>query len=180
MESQLASQSRFFFGDAAGRIDLTPELVNFVITAQPVVVQTRKATGEGKLAMTADAVMVTHTATAQVYRSAATEPLLTEELEGILLVAELDTMRAEAFPALVTAAPSTFPTQDGSMLNLTFTERNTTGYVEGALVTDGNLAVPGGSVGYRTLPNGITMGAGAVAADNYGVAGVPLTAEGIS
>ena len=180
MESGRASECRYFFGGATSRIDIGAELVNLVLTATPVVVQTRKSTGAGKLAMTADAVQLTHAAVAQVYRSPATAPLLTTELEGILLVAEVDVNRAWAMPCLVTAAPSTFPVADGSMLNLTFTERATTGFVEGALVTNGNLEVPQGSVGYRTLPNGITMGAGAIAAGNFGVAGVPLTAEGIS
>lgn len=178
MESFEFDQARFYFGAADFVMDLTGVLQNATLTATPVLVQTRRADTPGDSAMTADIDSVQHALTAALLRSDEIEPLILARRQGIFFIAQIDAQIGMAFPCVVTAVPQQFPEQgDSSMINLSVTERATTGFVSGELVDGGNNAA--GAVKYVVGARSVILSSsGAVAQGGYGVGGTPIVGEG--
>ena len=174
-ESYRTSQCKFFWGNASTVVDLTPHIESLSLSPTNVVDRRMRITGTGSLGVTADSVSSGLSGAATVRLHADTKSLPND---GILMIHRQDCDRVIAIPMTMTAKPTAAPSDGAVTIALTFTQRASSGAVEGAQVTSGNVVAATGKVGYVKGTN-IKLATGTTAVPNSGVGVIdsPLEAD---
>jgi len=183
METLLASNAEWHFGNGTFLADLTSAVQTATLSAEVVVTRERRNTGSGVLGLTADAEEVVFMLECEVLKNSEVDKLSTfSNSRGVLMIEQKDSNRVFAMDALVTATPVQGGATGGTRLNLRFEQRATGAAVEGPRVTaTGSQNVGTGQTGYLRSDTAIARRTATFnqPADNVSVVGDNITAEGV-
>ena len=180
MAAYTTSATQMFWGDESEAAEFTADRQSLGLQPNNVIPRFSRQTAVGRVGMTADAVSLGYSGSANVYASEATE-LFRSIREGILFISRSDAVKCIAIPMPVTAVSAASTATGAGLLTLGFGMREGGAVVGARVPGPGTLTVPTDGVGYywdSSEQHLVRVTANAtLTAGDIGVAGMPLVAR---